>query len=101
MYARCGGSGGICERLDLPCWRQHTDNEKMTITDLEISKISIGRISQTFIQPFELRQLIDSIGYCYRWFAIIKNRVTDEAMVYKLAMIIQDSCWMDSLERQI
>ena len=94
-------SNEIRRGLDLPEWRQHSDSEMLTLEDLKMSKVSIDKISEFSVRPPEFRSIFDYIGQYYRWFSIVRKKLNGEKMNEKLSATLEESYWIDGLQRQV
>jgi hypothetical protein len=94
-------SNEIRRGLDLPEWRQHSDSEMLTLEDLKMSKVSIDKISEFSVRPPEFRSIFDYVGQYYRWFSIVRKKLNGEKMNEKLSATLEESYWIDGLQRQV
>lgn len=67
--------------------------------DLKLSNLSIDKITQFGLRPPELLKLIDKCEHYFRWFVVSKKKIPIDDLPSKIAIELNESCWVDGLQR--
>ena len=59
-------------------WRHHSESELILLDDLGGDSLKVDKITEFSVRIPELRNVIDRVGDCFRWFTISNKRTKEK-----------------------
>ena len=82
-------------------WRHHSESELILLDDLGGDSLKVDKITEFSVRIPELRNVIDRVGDCFRWFTISNKRTKETNVRDSIKDAMTETLLLDGLLRQV
>lgn len=89
-----------CKAIKLEDYRLHTPKQVLILDDLNLSRLSVDKVTQFSLLPSEFLQIFNKLGNYFRWFHI-SDKVKETSFPNTITECISTILFVDGLQRVI